>query len=101
MASKRVRVNALYIFHACLLDRMDGRTDLQDGTLVRVINVHGCPPANTMGHCYVGDPDTSKFIGLVCTGSLNTHDEYTAYLRAEIVKRQAANLAASQQQVTA
>ena len=89
MASKRVHVNALYIFHACLLDRMDGRTDLQDGTLVRVINVHGCPPANTMGHCYVGDPDTSKFIGMVCTGSLNTKAEYAEYLRAEIARREA------------
>ena len=84
MASKRVRVNSLYIYHACGLDRFDGRTGLEDGTLVRVINVHGCPPANTMGHCYVGDPDTSKFIGLVCTGSLNTKAEYAEYLRGQI-----------------
>lgn len=85
---KRVRVNSEYIYHACGLDRFDGRTGLEDGTLVKVINMPGCPKANTMGHCYVADPKTGKFIGLVCTGSLNTKAEYAEYLRQEIAKHE-------------
>jgi hypothetical protein len=66
----RVRVNSLYVYNPVLLDRIDGRTGLKPGDKVRVINVYGCPPANTMGHCYVGDPVTKKFIGMVCCNSL-------------------------------
>ena len=92
MASKRVRVNSLYIYHACGLDRFDGRTGLADGTLVRVINVPGCPKANTMGHCYVGDPNNGdKFIGMVATSSLHSKADYIAYLRGKIEAAEAAN----------
>ncbi len=66
----RVRVNSLYRYNPVLLDRIDGRTSLQMGDIVRVINVHGCPKANVMGHCYVGDKVTGKFIGMVCCSSL-------------------------------
>ena len=66
----RVRVNSLYRYNPVLLDRIDGRTPLQVGDIVRVINVHGCPSANVMGHCYVGDKTTGKFIGMVCCNSL-------------------------------
>ena len=66
----KVRVNSLYTYNPVLLDMIDGRTGLQKGALVRVIKVPGCPPANTMGHCYVGDSKTGKFIGMVCTNSL-------------------------------
>lgn len=66
----KVRVNSLYMYVPCLLDRIDGRTSLKHGDVVRVINVYGCPKANTMGHCYVGDAKTGKFIGMVCTSSL-------------------------------
>jgi len=34
------------------------RTNLQSGAVVRVINLPSAPPANTMGHCYVTDPET-------------------------------------------
>lgn len=66
----RVRVNSCYVYDPCLLDVIDGRTNLQKGDIVRVVNLHGCPRANTMGHCHVADPDTGEFIGLVATASL-------------------------------
>jgi hypothetical protein len=64
----RVRVNSWYIYQPCLLDKVDGRTELQAGDLVQVRNVRGCPPANTMQHCYVFK--AGQFAGLVCTASL-------------------------------
>jgi hypothetical protein len=66
----RVIVGRKYRYNPCLLDRIDGRTGLKEGDVVKVINVYGCPPANTMRHCYVGEPDTGKFIGMVATASL-------------------------------
>jgi len=36
---------------------------------VQVVNLRGCPKANTMGHCHVNDAD-GRFAGLVCTSSL-------------------------------
>ncbi len=43
--------------------------NLKPGQVVRVYNVHGCPKANTMGHCYVQD-EAGTFLGLVHTNSL-------------------------------
>jgi hypothetical protein len=70
MSSHKVRVNSIYTYDPVLFDIFDGRTGLQKGDTVRVINLPGCPKANTMGHCYVGDQFTGKFIGMVCTNSL-------------------------------
>lgn len=67
---KRVRVNSVYTYRPCLLDRVDGRTGLKDGDKVKVVNLPGCPRANIMGHCYVADVTTGKFIGMVATASL-------------------------------
>lgn len=81
----KVRVNATYIYHANLLDRCDGRTDLTDGELVRVINLHGAPKANTMGHCYVERANTpGVFVGMVSTNSLHTREDYITYLKERI-----------------
>ena len=66
----KVRANVVYVFRPCVLDVIDGRTGLTTGTRVRVMNLHGCPPCNTMGHCHVVHPETGEFIGLVCTASL-------------------------------
>jgi hypothetical protein len=82
----RVRVNTVYIYHPNLLDRIDGRTNLKSGDQVRVVNLPGCPKANTMNHCYVADLNTGEFIGLVHCNSLHTKGEYIAYLKAEIAK---------------
>lgn len=80
----RVRVGQVLVYHANLLDAIDGRTGLKNGDLVRVINVHGAPNANTMQHCYVGTVDTGGFIGLVHCNSLHTRKDYADYLRAKI-----------------
>ena len=88
----KVRVNSLYVYHPCMLDVVDGRTGLKSGAVVRVINLPGCPRANTMGHCYVGDPNNGdKFIGMVATSSLHSKADYIAYLRGKIEAAEAAN----------
>jgi hypothetical protein len=80
----KVKVGQVLVYHPNLLDRTDGRTSLKSGDVVKVINVHGCPKANTMGHCYVGEAYSGAFIGLVSTNSLHTREEYKAYLREKI-----------------
>ena len=70
----RVRVNSLYTYNPVLLDRM-ANLPINKGDIVRVTNLHGCPPANTMGQCYVADPETGRFIGLVCCNSLEVLTE--------------------------
>ena len=67
----KVRANAIYIYAPCILDVIDGRTNLKRGDVVRVKNLHGCPACNTMGHAHVVHPETGEFIGLVCTASLD------------------------------
>ena len=47
--SHKVRVGTSYIFYANLLDYE--HRDL-NGRVGTVVNLHGAPPANTMGHCY-------------------------------------------------
>jgi len=86
----KVRVNQVLIYHPNILDACDGRTNLKSGDMVKVINVAGCPKANTMGHCYVGNSDTGEFIGLVCTNSLHTRQAYADYLRKKIAEHEAA-----------
>lgn len=67
----KVRVNSWYIFNRAGMDRLDPRAEINisEGQLVQVKNCHGCPPANTMGQCYVFDTE-GKFIGMVDTYSL-------------------------------
>jgi hypothetical protein len=67
----KVKANVVYRFVPVLLDQIDGRTSLQTGDLVRVVNLPGCPKANTMGHCHVADANSGHFIGLVCCNSLD------------------------------
>lgn len=69
MANKKVRVGTTYIYYPVLLDRIHPPAGVvQPGDIVVVVNLHGAPPANTMGHCYVNV--AGKFGGLVCTNSL-------------------------------
>lgn len=65
----KVRVNSLYRYNPCLLDLIDGRTNAIKGHCYRVINKYGCPPANTMGQCYIETID-GEFLGMVSTSSL-------------------------------
>jgi hypothetical protein len=66
----KVRVNSLYEFSPCLWDLLHPIADVSKGDVVRVQNMHGCPPANTMSHCYIFNPFTSAFLGMVHTNSL-------------------------------
>lgn len=65
----KVRVGSRYTYQPVGLDLWDSCTNLVAGTEVKVINLHGCPPANTMGHCYVEDME-GNFKGLVLCNSL-------------------------------
>ena len=65
----RVRVNSKYKYEPVILDKCNpANTGLEEGDIVKVINKYGCPPANTMGQCYV--EKDGKFMGMVCTNSL-------------------------------
>ena len=68
----KVRVNSIYRFSPNGFDVFNPCGDLlKDGDLVQVINLPGCPPANTMGQCYVRlVGDSSKAFQMVSTGSL-------------------------------
>ena len=74
----RVRVNSKYEYRPngwdslmpCQSANGGKGNGLTPGQTVEVINLHGAPPANTMGQCYVGDAVTGKFICMVSTGSL-------------------------------
>jgi hypothetical protein len=71
----RVRVGSLYVYVPVMLDIIDGRTELENGDVVKVINMPGCTLANTMGHCYVNVVKSrylapGQFAGLVCCNSL-------------------------------
>lgn len=65
----KVRVGGLYVFNPVGMDIWSPCTTLKAGTKVKVINMHGCPPANTMGHCHVQDMN-GDFRGLVLCNSL-------------------------------
>jgi hypothetical protein len=56
-------------YQPALLDRIDGRTSLQPGDIVRVCHPYGCPKPGTMGHAHVETLD-GDFIGLVQVASL-------------------------------
>ena len=64
----KVRANGRYIYYPNMLDRIDGRTTLVPGDIVTVVNLPGCPPANTMGHAHIRFGQT---IGLVHVNSLH------------------------------
>lgn len=65
----KVIVGRVYKFVPVGLDIWDSRAKVKAGTNVKVINMFGCPPANTNGHCYIATLD-GKFAGLVLTASL-------------------------------
>jgi hypothetical protein len=64
-----VRPGSLYRYNPVAIDRFDRPHNVNDGDIVRVINLPGCPKANTMGHAHVQHLN-GTFAGLVCTNSL-------------------------------
>jgi len=71
MANRKVRVNSKYKYVPVGMDLFSPVSAIPSGTVVRVVNKRGCPPANTMGHCYIETLDGSIF-GLVLTNSLQS-----------------------------
>jgi len=69
MTNRKVRVNSKYKFVPVGMDIFSPCCAIPSGTIVRVVNKHGCPPANTQGHCYMETLDGAIF-GLVLTNSL-------------------------------
>jgi hypothetical protein len=66
----KVRANSVYTYRPMSFwDQLDPKTTLQSGDKVRVVNLYGCPPCNTMGQCHVEDMD-GNFRGMVSTNSL-------------------------------
>ena len=63
-----VRVGSRYVYDPVLLDHIDGRTSLQTGDVVTVMNLPGCPRAGVMAHCHVAL--NGRFAGLVHVNSL-------------------------------
>lgn len=68
----RLRVGVWYRFEAVGMDiYRPAHQGLKDGQRVQVVNLRGCPPANTMGHCYVNG-EAGQFMGMVLCNSLQT-----------------------------
>ncbi len=67
--NRKVRAGARYIYKPVMMDICNPPYDLEAGEVVTVVNLHGCPKANTMGMCHVLKAN-GKFGGLVCTNSL-------------------------------
>ena len=75
--NRKVRVGSYYAYEPVMFDELNPPVNyVEPGQIVRVINKFGCPPANTMGMCYIEIPDMNRpsekgeFIGMVCTNSL-------------------------------
>jgi hypothetical protein len=93
MACKRVRVNSIYHYVPVMIDELHppiavGLGKLKSGDIVRVVNLPGCPKANTMGHAHF-QCNGGEFGGLCCTNSLLTPSEYADHLRARIAQIEA------------
>lgn len=69
----RVRAGNWYVYIPVLLDQIDAKTSLRPGDIVQVVNLPGCPRANTMRHCHV--EHEGEFVGLVHTDSLSPAHE--------------------------
>lgn len=75
-----MRAGSRYKYDPCLMDKCNppygaSHGALNAGDTVKVVNLHGCPPANTMGHCHIEHPDTGEFLGLVSTASLTRNTD--------------------------
>jgi hypothetical protein len=73
----RVRVGALYTFQPVPLDQWMPpfgviRGTLAPGLSVCVVDCPGCPPASTIGHAYIENPETGEYLGLVHCNSLRS-----------------------------
>ncbi len=82
----KVRAGSIYLYDPVLMDVADPPYGHPErGELLKVVNLHGCPKANTMNHCHVNFARTSRtpkgrhrkagdFAGLVCCNSLKSRN---------------------------
>lgn len=66
---KRVKPGSIYTYQPVGMDLWAPCSRLEAGARVRVVNLPGCPKANTMGHCHV-ETLSGEFGGLVLVASL-------------------------------
>lgn len=67
--AKRVRVGKIYRFNPVMFDKLNPpAVHVPEGAEVAVIDLPGCPKANTMQMCYI--QYQGRFAGMVCTNSL-------------------------------
>jgi hypothetical protein len=64
----RVRIGSRYRFEPVMFDTLNPPFDCQPGDIVTVVNLPGCPKANTMGMCHIAR--NGQFAGMVCCNSL-------------------------------
>ena len=65
----KVRVGSKYLYDPTFMDAYaPASKGLKFGDIVEVVNLFGCPKANTMGQCYVRL--NGEFRGMVSTNSL-------------------------------
>jgi hypothetical protein len=88
MTRRKVRAGQTFIFCPVMLDKLHPPHYVREGDTVRVVNLRGCPRANTMGHAHVQHLD-GTFAGLVCTNSLLSRAEYMEYVRRRIAEHEA------------
>ena len=73
MKRKRVRAGSLYVYRPNLFDVINPPFGAVPNDIVRVVNLPGCPKANTMGMCHIQAqelPGVWRFAGMVCCASL-------------------------------
>ena len=69
----KVRVGRRYKYIPCFFDKIFACSGniLQENEIVQVVNLPGCPPANTMNQCYVKRAGSNEqFCCMVSTASL-------------------------------
>ena len=66
--AQKVRVGGRYRYEPVMFDLLNPPFDVQKGDTVTVVNLPGCPKANTMGMCHVAKD--GEFAGMVMTNSL-------------------------------
>ncbi len=64
----KVEPGTSYVFEPVFFDILNPPFDAKPGDIVEVVDLPGCPPANTMGMCHINR--NGKFAGMVCTNSL-------------------------------
>jgi hypothetical protein len=67
----KVRANSTYFYDPVMMDQLDPPVgNPKQGEQLTVKNLHGCPPAGTMGMCHVHFAESGEFAGLVSVNSL-------------------------------